>query len=257
MAHKALIGGTAYEIIGGRPLVNGTGYDIAKGRTLINGTGHDIPFKGKLGELEEGSIVYLRESGVPVPFYIVCHNYESGLNGSGRTLLLRKDGYDSRVYHSKRTANKAALYSTSDIDTWFNGSYKSVLDTAIQTAIGTTKFQITDFVSSTHSIITIERSVFTPSFHEYGLETTMYSVQKEGTTFPVADAVRVAYNNGSAVEHWTRTAAFDRSTDDRVMGVTTGGQLLYDVVNGTNYSRPCFTLPEDTEVSLSDYLIEG
>lgn len=44
MAHKTLIGGTAYDITGGRTLVNGTGYNISKGRTLINGTGYDITF---------------------------------------------------------------------------------------------------------------------------------------------------------------------------------------------------------------------
>ena len=44
MAHKALVGGTAYEIKGGRCLVNGTGYGIQKGRTLVDGTGYDIKF---------------------------------------------------------------------------------------------------------------------------------------------------------------------------------------------------------------------
>lgn len=45
MAHKTLVGGTAYEITGGRTLVSGTGYDISKGRTLVGGTGYDILFE--------------------------------------------------------------------------------------------------------------------------------------------------------------------------------------------------------------------
>ena len=44
MAHKTLIGGTAYNIVGGRSLINGTGYNIKKGRTLVNGTGYNINF---------------------------------------------------------------------------------------------------------------------------------------------------------------------------------------------------------------------
>ena len=44
MAHKTLVGGTAYEIKGGRCLVNGTGYAIKKGRTMVSGTGYDIGF---------------------------------------------------------------------------------------------------------------------------------------------------------------------------------------------------------------------
>ena len=44
MAHKTRVGGTNYEVKGGRTLVNGTGYSIQKGRTRINGTGYDVLF---------------------------------------------------------------------------------------------------------------------------------------------------------------------------------------------------------------------
>lgn len=45
MAHKALIGGTAYEISGGKTLVGGTAYKIDKGKTLVGGTAYEIAFK--------------------------------------------------------------------------------------------------------------------------------------------------------------------------------------------------------------------
>lgn len=45
MAHKTLIGGTAYEISGGRTLVGGTGYSIEKGKTLVAGTVREIPIE--------------------------------------------------------------------------------------------------------------------------------------------------------------------------------------------------------------------
>ena len=44
MAHKALIGGTAYNIIGGKSLVSGTSYNITSGRTMVGGTGYNIMF---------------------------------------------------------------------------------------------------------------------------------------------------------------------------------------------------------------------
>lgn len=47
MSHKTLIGGTAYEVTGGRTLVGGTGYDIALGKTLVGGTGYEVPFTEK------------------------------------------------------------------------------------------------------------------------------------------------------------------------------------------------------------------
>lgn len=44
MAHKTLIGGTAYEISGGKTLVNGTAYSIKNGKTLVGGTAYDVGF---------------------------------------------------------------------------------------------------------------------------------------------------------------------------------------------------------------------
>lgn len=44
MNHKTIIGGTAYDVKGGKCLVNGTVYSVKKGRTLIGGTGYDITF---------------------------------------------------------------------------------------------------------------------------------------------------------------------------------------------------------------------
>lgn len=44
MAHKTMIGGTVYDITGGKCLVGGTIYDVKKGIAKINGTGYDIEF---------------------------------------------------------------------------------------------------------------------------------------------------------------------------------------------------------------------
>jgi len=71
MAHKTLVGGTAYEVSGGKTLVDGTGYEIAKGRTLVGGTGYDIPFtKSYLvritggWDIQAGSTCYVMIGGV-------------------------------------------------------------------------------------------------------------------------------------------------------------------------------------------------
>ena len=55
MAHKTLVGGTAYGISGGKCLVGGTAYDIKKGRTLIGGTGYDISFEPGTTIIIEGT----------------------------------------------------------------------------------------------------------------------------------------------------------------------------------------------------------
>ena len=46
MAHKTLVGGTAYNITGGKSMVSGTTYNISGGRTLVGGTGYNISFSG-------------------------------------------------------------------------------------------------------------------------------------------------------------------------------------------------------------------
>lgn len=48
MSHFVNIGGTEYEVIGGRTLVDGTEREILLGKTLIDGTECDIPFKIKV-----------------------------------------------------------------------------------------------------------------------------------------------------------------------------------------------------------------
>ena len=57
MAHKTLIGGTSYDISGGKTLVNGTSYSIAGGKTLVGGTDYDISFGVDLAELFRGMTV--------------------------------------------------------------------------------------------------------------------------------------------------------------------------------------------------------
>ena len=44
MAHKSLVGGTAYNISGGKSMVSGTSYNISGGKTLVGGTGYSISF---------------------------------------------------------------------------------------------------------------------------------------------------------------------------------------------------------------------
>lgn len=45
MAHKTLIGGTAYTIKGGKDLINGTSYAKKQGKTLVDGTAREIKIK--------------------------------------------------------------------------------------------------------------------------------------------------------------------------------------------------------------------
>ena len=58
MAHKTLIGGTAYEISGGKTLIGGTAYSIKNGKTLIDGTAHEVGFQSFVPVLDLGSMTF-------------------------------------------------------------------------------------------------------------------------------------------------------------------------------------------------------
>lgn len=240
MAHKTLISGTAYSVTGGRELIGGTGYGCKAGKTLIGGTAFTVPFaKGiPLSTITPGAILYLNESGSPVPFYIAKHDYESGLNGAGRTLLVRKDCYDMRVFGNSNNA-----YANSSLDSWLCNTYLKLLDADIQAAIGTTKFYYTPG-NGNATVTTLQRAVFQLSLTELG-KADMYEDQ-EGSALPIAGTLQIAYRNGSAVAQWTRTPSAFYST--RVDCLGTGGDVVSNFCYNSYGSRPAFTLPATTAV---------
>lgn len=193
-----------------------------------------------LGNKSVGSIVKLKENGVLVDFYVAKHDYENGLNGSGRTLVVRKDCYDTRQWH---TSNVNA-YATSAIDTWLNNTYKNLLDADIRGVIGTTKIKYTPGNGNT-TVGTLERAIFLLSVTELG-KTASYA-NTEGTALSIASSLQIAYLNGSAVVQWTRSPYTSRTYN--ACCLDTSGDVDYNSCSGTSGSRPAFTLPSTLSVS--------
>ena len=187
-----------------------------------------------LSDYAEGDLVKLNEGGSPVEFYVSKHDYESGLNGAGRTLVVRKDCYDNRVWDS----GNVNAYSGSDLDKWFNGTYKNLLDPAIQTAIGTTKFYYTPG-NGNNTVGTLERAIFALSLTELG-QSLSYA-NTEGSALPIASTLRIAYRNGSATTQWTRSPLTVNT--DSVSYLNSGGNVSSSLCHNTYGSRPAFTLP--------------
>ena len=235
MAHKTLIFGTAYSVSGGRELIGGTGCGCKAGKTLIGGTAFDVPFaKGiPLSTITPGAILYLNESGSPVPFYIAKHDYESGLNGAGRTLIVRKDCYDMRAF-----SNSDNAYANSALDSWLRNTYIKLLDADTQAAIGTTEFYYTIGNGNTTKT-TMKRAVFQLSIAELGK--TVANANKEGTALPIASTLQIAYRNGSACVQWTRSPYAGNTGS--VCYVDTNGNVDYGRCYSPRGSRPSFTLP--------------
>ena len=198
---------------------------------------------GGLSDLPEGSILKILEGGVLTDFYVAKHNYESGLNGAGRTLLVRKDCYDKRAWHKSRVNT----YVSSTIDSWLNGKYKQLFSSEIQAAIGTTKFYYTPGNGNT-TVGTLSRAVFLLSVTELG-KTATYA-NAEGTALPIASTLQIAYLNGSKSPQWTRSP--DTSSTNIVYSLGNSGNVYNGVYCDFSYgSRPAFTLPAKAPCELN------
>lgn len=240
MAHKTLIAGTAYSVTGGRELIGGTGYGCKAGKTIIGGTAFTVPFaKGiPLSTITPGAILYLNESGSPVPFYIAKHDYESGLNGAGRTLLVRKDCYDNHSFGSSNT------YANSSLDTWLCDTWIKLMDASVQTKIGTTKFYYT-VGGGDHALKTLQRAVFQLSVAELGR--SINGIEDEGSVLPISITLQAAYRNGVATIQWARTPS--PSNIYFAYGFDETGALKQFRCSSLYGTRPTFTLPATTAVT--------
>lgn len=192
-----------------------------------------------LGEYAEGDIIKLNEGGTPVEFYVAKHDYESGLNGAGRTLVVRKDVYDNRAWDS----GNVNAYSSSDLDSWFNSTYKNMLDADIRSLIGTTKIRYTPG-NGNNTVGTLERAVFALSLTELGQSHTYANT--EGSALPIASTLRIAYRNGSPTTQWTRSPHTHSASN--AWRLYSDGSIYSSNCHYSSGSRPAFTLPSDFRI---------
>mgnify|MGYP004499925603 CR=1 FL=1 len=193
-----------------------------------------------LGNKAVGSIIQLKENGKLVSFYVAKHNYENSLNGMGRTLVVRKDCYDTRAWHS----SNVNAYASSAIDSWLNSTYKNLLDADIRGVIGTTKIKYTPGNGST-TVGTLERAIFLLSVTELG-KTASYA-NTEGTALDIASSLQIAYMNGSAITQWTRSPNTVNTNDAYYLNSV--GNVDNNYCTYASGSRPAFTLPSTLSVS--------
>lgn len=95
MAHKTLIGGTAYTIKGGKDLINGTSYAKKQGKALVAGTAQTIAFSKKIKVTITGngndSLAYVTYKGTK---YIRATTLEADV---GETITLSANSMQGTV----------------------------------------------------------------------------------------------------------------------------------------------------------------
>lgn len=231
MAYGSILGQTTPSV--GAAIISGV---VNDGETINAGDVVNVlGISALLSLVNPGTLVKLNENGSPVEFYVATQNYESSLNGAGRTLLVRKDIYDDRVWDG----DSDNAYASSDIDSWFNSTYKNTLDADIRSLIGTTKIRYTPG-SGNNTVGTLERAIFALSLTELGWSRSSANV--EGSVLPIASILQIAYQNGSATEQWTRSPNTNLLTDAWVLN--SRGKVLDSHCMNSYGARPAFTLPD-------------
>ena len=188
-----------------------------------------------LGQVAEGQLVKLNESGKPVEFYVAKQNYESGLNGAGRTLLVRKNVYKNGIW----SATPLNTYWSSTIGGFLNSTYKSVLDPWVQSAILNTKIYYTPG-NRNDTVKSDSISVFALSLTELGLTPTT-DANVEGSALPIASTLQIAYLNGETSTQWTRSPR-TKVTNEAFYVIQNGLPQSLNISTSGGY-RPAFTLP--------------
>lgn len=115
MSHKTIIGGTAYEVTGGKCLVNGTVYNILKGRTLVDGTETEIKF-------QNGYTWVIKEEPT-MPIASAYFEYAVAFVSNGETFSRFYLGGKRQDYFGLFYGNK---YIYNPMDGWINQAYRTI-----------------------------------------------------------------------------------------------------------------------------------
>lgn len=202
-----------------------------------------------LASVALSTLVTINEGGSPVEFIVAKHDYESGRNGAGRTLLLRNT-YSTIMQYQTQAINYND-YDECLIDSYLNGEYKQLLPADVQSAMGTTKIPYT-YGGSAGPVMSLERAIFILSLFEMDGIMPDTKANKEGSPLPSETLSYLNHRIADAVmpQPWTRTphqttANYAFSIDMSTLGVGTR-------VSNNCYVYPSFTLPSDTTYVTDD-----
>lgn len=207
--------------------------------------------------------VYLMEDDVKVKFYVLRHNYESSLNGMGRTMFCRESPATSGT-HTTSNLNSYAPDSNNEA-TWYKETYANKFSDKVRGLIGTTKYigqyvrmSYTQIGNPSKSVLksdTYESSFFPISTAEVGGSGFSDGSALSSAAISRISSIRTRYGSGI----WTRSPSWT-STGHSTSGFPTryyyaNGQYISSASGssistaegtyGSSYGYlPCFTLSE-------------
>lgn len=203
--------------------------------------------------------VYLNEGNSKVKFYVLAHNYESGLNGKGRTLFCRESPAD--------TGTGIGISST----------YINKFTAAVQKWISTTtyKYQYITWSGLYSDVQKGSADFFSLSAKELNIDIN-YDRQKlaDGSALSAAARTRVGYiRASSSTTFWTRSrdpssSGYHKEDGDNVyeynyaytVSGASGSSISFNRLDMHKYSSgklPCFTLSENLYINSEGYATEN
>lgn len=197
-----------------------------------------------LGSKTHGSTIKIPEGDGTAVFYVAKHDYESELNGTGRTLVVR------------RYAHTAV--SVKDIPNFLadNGTYMNSLSANLRSAIGKTWIKYSTQYGQEYA-----RTKQAAVFHLSSTELGRYNHSWEGTALPIANTLLdFRDSSNKRVSQITRSYAYDLTPGDLNKPITFieydniedyeyKDRTTYDTASTAFRTRPTFTLPADTLIN--------
>lgn len=214
--------------------------------------------------------VYLMEGSTKVKFYVLAHNYESGLNGNGRTLFCRESPATSGPWSSVGEYGRRVDIAwgitrdgyTCSIYDWLTTTYFYKFAADVKGWMGKTRYSPGDSRFAT--------SIFTLSESE-----SVYSLSSRPEGTLLSDEARKRLENiftDFGTNIWTRTQSnntsyhHDSSDNDyyydgvALSGVSRNDWGRFSTTYGHTQSwgyLPCFTLPETLYIDKDGFATEN
>ena len=196
-----------------------------------------------------GSVITLKENGTAAEFVVACHNYESGLNGTGRTLLVRKAVLSDQVAWAYRVDSTTDLHwSGCRLNGWLNETYLGRFDSDIQRNIETTEYPAGYYAgnSGESRIFVLSEAEYTGKLDANVLNALTTNGTDDEWTRDVADSRK---EDGEDMEHWWYTRV-RLAYKYKSGGFTARDSGFPDAAsNSTAWIRPCFTVSGEMGVN--------
>lgn len=220
--------------------------------------------------------VYLMEGSTKVKFYVLAHNYESGLNGNGRTLFCRESPAGSGTHTT--SVKESYRVDSNNEDAWYKNTYVNKFSGEVRKLIGMTKY-IGQYV---HMIYTqtgdptgnavLDSETYKSSFFPLSTAEVALRDFADGSALSSAAISRIASiqtRYGSGI--WTRSPSrvltginstnftkYYYANSQYISGASGSSLSTAEGTPGSSYGYlPCFTLPETLYIDKDGFATEN